>query len=407
MKLTRSINLQGVVFTIDEDAYQLLKDYLADIESRLPQDEQKDVMDDLESRIAELLQSALFAQNSESVTINMVRSVRTRIGEPDEFGENKRPVIKRERITRQGVGRVLSIVLKAILIIIAIQIFFPVLAIIFALLMALFGVSIGGMALMPALGFELLGGSTGWTWLLCLSIIAALGIPVYMLVHWIVKYSRERRHPSLRFWIITLLIWILSLCGLAASAGRMVKVNGNDLLTAIEVIDNWDESEGDWTVVDEQREVEPFHAVMLSSALRVDIHVGEQQTLQVHYSRPGEVESRVEDGVLIIEGRGNHSGRAIICVPEMDCLTAVGASKVKISGVADSMQIDLAGASKLQAEELSVRDMHITVAGASKAEVNVSGSLWAEAIGASKIMYYGNPKVEKSVSLGASKIRRG
>ena len=65
MKLTRSINLQGVVFTIDEDAYQLLKDYLSDIDSRLPFDEKKDVMDDLESRIAELLRSALFAQKVE------------------------------------------------------------------------------------------------------------------------------------------------------------------------------------------------------------------------------------------------------------------------------------------------------------------------------------------------------
>ena len=32
MKLTRNINLHGAVLTIDEDAYQLLKDYLADIE---------------------------------------------------------------------------------------------------------------------------------------------------------------------------------------------------------------------------------------------------------------------------------------------------------------------------------------------------------------------------------------
>ena len=36
MKLTRSINLNGVVLTIDEDAYLLLKDYLDDIEHRLP-----------------------------------------------------------------------------------------------------------------------------------------------------------------------------------------------------------------------------------------------------------------------------------------------------------------------------------------------------------------------------------
>lgn len=246
MKLTRSINLHGVVLNIDEDAYQLLKDYLSDIENRLPADERQDVMDDLESRIAELMQSALFDHKYESVTINMVRDVRARIGEPSEFGENKRPVIKRDRITRQGVGRVLSIVLKAILIIFAIQLLFPVLAVIFSLMMAFFGVSLGGLALIPAFGPELFGGSIGWTWLLCLSIIVAVVMPLYMIVHWIVKYSRERKHPSLKFWIITLLIWLLSLGGLTASAVKAVKANGDSIYPLLETIDRMDDYDDAW-----------------------------------------------------------------------------------------------------------------------------------------------------------------
>ena len=241
MKLTRNINLHGVVLNIDDDAYELLKEYLADIESRLPKEEQQDVMDDLESRIAELLKAALFDRKAESVTIEMVRNVRARIGEPNEFGENKRPTFKPERISRQGVGRVLTIVLKAILIIIAIQILLPVLGVVFGLLMAFFGVSIGGMALVPALGLELLGGSVGWTWVLCLSIIVAVGLPIYMIVHWIVKWSRERKHPSLRFWVITILIWLLSLGGLTASLVKVVKMNENNITTIIQTMDNWEE----------------------------------------------------------------------------------------------------------------------------------------------------------------------
>ena len=241
MKLTRTINLHGVVLTIDEDAYQMLKDYLADIENRLPDDEKSDVMDDLESRIAELFQSALFAERCESVTINMVRDVRTRIGEPDEFGENKRPVIKREPITRQGVGRVLTIVLKAILVILAVQLLFPVLAVIFGILMAFFGVSLGGIALIPAFGFELMGGSAGWTWLLCLSVFVAGCMPIYMIVHWIVKYARERKHPSLRFWLITILIWFLSLGGLAASIGKAIQANGTTMTTIVNTLDRLDD----------------------------------------------------------------------------------------------------------------------------------------------------------------------
>ena len=403
MKLTRSINLQGVVFTIDEDAYQLLKDYLSDIESRLPIDEKKDVMDDLESRIAELLQSALFAQKVESVTIEMIRNVRARIGEPDAFGENKRPVIKRERINRQGIGRVISIVLKAILIIIAIQVLFPVLAVVFALLMAFFGISIGGMALVPALGFELFGGSTAWTWVLCLSVIVALVMPVYMIVHWIVKYSRERKHPSLRFWIISLLIWLLSLGGLIASAAKALQVNGTDLVTVMETIDEWDE---DGNLIREVREVEPFNAIDASGAVKLEVNVGEPQAVNVRYAQSGAVTTEVVDGVLKVRGVDNHRGKAVISVPSLDAINLTGASHAEVHGITDELRAEITGASKLDADDLWVKNMRINVSGASKAEVNVTDSLWAQANGASKIEYKGNPAVQQSISLGASKIKR-
>lgn len=404
MKLTRNINLHGVVLTIDEDAYQLLKDYLSDIESRLPADEQKDVMDDVESRIAELLQSALFAQKGQSVTIDIVRDVRTRIGEPDEFGENKRPAIKREpKITRQGVGRVLTIVLKAILIIIAVQLFFPVLAVVFGLLVAFFGISIGGIAVIPALGLELFDGSTAWTWLLCLSVAVAVSMPIFMIVYWIVKYSREHRHPSLRFWLISLLVWVLSLCGLVASADKALKVNNTDWATVMEYLDEIDD---DASIVNEVREVDAFHAIELSGAMKAEIHVGQPQEVKVRFDRLGEVETTVEDGVLRVLGKGNHGGRAVISVPTLDALSLSGASKIDIDGDVDSLRLDAVGASKIDAEELTVKDLHLNVSGASKAEVYVTGTLWAQAAGASKITYHGNPEVLQSLAVGASRIKR-
>ncbi len=404
MKLTRNINLHGVVLTIDEDAYQLLKDYLSDIESRLPADEQKDVMDDVESRIAELLQSELFAQKGQSVTIDMARDVRTRIGEPDEFGENKRPAIKREpKITRQGVGRVLTIVLKAILIIIAVQLFFPVLAVVFGLLVAFFGISIGGIAVIPALGLELFDGSTAWTWLLCLSVAVAVCMPIFMIVYWIVKYSREHQHPSLRFWLISLLVWVLSLCGLVASADKALKVNNTDWATVMEYLDEIDD---DASIVNEVREVDAFHAIELSGAMKAEIHVGQPQEVKVRFDRLGEVETTVEDGVLRVLGKGNHGGRAVISVPTLDALSLSGASKIDIDGDVDSLRLDAVGASKIDAEELTVKDLHLNVSGASKAEVYVTGTLWAQAAGASKITYHGNPEVLQSLAVGASRIQR-
>ena len=403
MKLTRSINLQGVVFTIDEDAYQLLKDYLSDIDSRLPFDEKKDVMDDLESRIAELLRSALFAQKVESVTVEMIKDVRARIGEPDAFGENKRPVFKRDRISRQGIGRVISIILKAILIIIAIQVLFPVLAVVFALLMAFFGISIGGMALVPALGFELFGGSTAWTWVLCLSVVVALAMPVYMIVHWIVKYSRERKHPSLRFWIIAILVWLLSLGGLIASAAKALQVNGTDIVTVLETLDDLDD---DANLIREVRETEPFNAIDAAGAVKLEVYVGEPQAVNVRYAQSGAVTTEVVDGVLKICGVDNHRGKAVINVPSLEAINLTGASRAEVHGLTDELRANISGASKLDADDLWVKNMHITVSGASKAELNVTDSLWAQANGASKIEYQGNPSVQQSISLGASKIHR-
>lgn len=228
MKITRNINLHGVVLTMDEDAYLELKDYLADIENRLPEDEKTDVMDDLESRIAEVLQSELFARSAQVVTLMMIKNIENRIGAPSEFGENKRPVVPRERMSRQGVGRVLAIILKVILIIIAIQVLTPVLAVLFGLLMAVFGLSLGGAALVPAVGFTLTG-STAWTWVLSLSLICAIVMPLVMIIHWIVKYAREHKHPSLRFWVITLLLWFLSIGGLIASGIQILAANGQTL----------------------------------------------------------------------------------------------------------------------------------------------------------------------------------
>ena len=228
MKITRNINLHGVVLTMDEDAYLELKDYLADIENRLPEDEKTDVMDDLESRIAEVLQSELFARSAQVVTLMMIKNIENRIGAPSEFGENKRPVVPRERMSRQGVGRVLAIILKVILIIIAIQVLTPVLAVLFGLLMAVLGLSLGGAALVPAVGFTLTG-SAAWTWVLSLSLICAIVMPLVMIIHWIVKYAREHKHPSLRFWVITLLLWFLSIGGLIASGIQILAANGQTL----------------------------------------------------------------------------------------------------------------------------------------------------------------------------------
>ena len=87
MKKTLNINLAGYPFTIDDDAYQLLKDYLDTIRYAFEtQEDTEDLAADIESRIAELL----IEKEDEAmkiITLNEVKEVIERIGKPSEFIE--------------------------------------------------------------------------------------------------------------------------------------------------------------------------------------------------------------------------------------------------------------------------------------------------------------------------------
>jgi len=57
MKKVLEISLAGIGFTINEDAYNLLKDYLTRFEKTITNEaERKEVMEDVEARIAEIFQ---------------------------------------------------------------------------------------------------------------------------------------------------------------------------------------------------------------------------------------------------------------------------------------------------------------------------------------------------------------
>ena len=85
MKKTIDINLGGSPFIIDEDAYKLLKNYLDDIASRLPDDD-AEVINDVEARLAEILQNHISIR-SQVVDSEMVKKTMSVMGRPEEFGE--------------------------------------------------------------------------------------------------------------------------------------------------------------------------------------------------------------------------------------------------------------------------------------------------------------------------------
>lgn len=86
MNKTISVNIGGLPFIVDEDAHLMLRSYLNQIESRLTPVERREVMDDVESRIADIFSSQV---NSRMQVIGMaqVRQAISIIGSADAFGD--------------------------------------------------------------------------------------------------------------------------------------------------------------------------------------------------------------------------------------------------------------------------------------------------------------------------------
>ena len=89
MKKNITINLCGRLFQIDEDAYELLQQYIESLRSSFGKQEGgEEIVDDIEARIAELFDE-LRQQGIEAITIDHVKDIITRIGKPEELAGNE------------------------------------------------------------------------------------------------------------------------------------------------------------------------------------------------------------------------------------------------------------------------------------------------------------------------------
>jgi len=85
MKTTIKINLSGQIFTLDEDAYQVLKNYLDSISKRFRDTEEgKEIIEDIESRIAELFQEKI-SEKKQVITIDDVKAIIEIMGRPEDI----------------------------------------------------------------------------------------------------------------------------------------------------------------------------------------------------------------------------------------------------------------------------------------------------------------------------------
>jgi phage shock protein PspC (stress-responsive transcriptional regulator) len=88
MKKTFTINISGTVFHIDDDAYDKLSTYIAQINKHFGHDtDAQEIIEDIESRIAELFQERL-KNGKEVVTLDQVNEIIAIMGMPDSFDDS-------------------------------------------------------------------------------------------------------------------------------------------------------------------------------------------------------------------------------------------------------------------------------------------------------------------------------
>jgi phage shock protein PspC (stress-responsive transcriptional regulator) len=92
MKKTLTVNLNNIVFHIDDDAYEMLQTYLHEIADHFQsEDEKKEIMNDIEARIAELFNEKL-QKNKNVVNLVDVQEVIEIMGKPSQYaGEDEEP----------------------------------------------------------------------------------------------------------------------------------------------------------------------------------------------------------------------------------------------------------------------------------------------------------------------------
>ena len=86
MKKTFQVNINGKIYHIDEDAYSLLQDYLAQLRDAFPGEEGTEIVSDIEFRISEHFDQRV-ASGANVVVIDDVNYVIGIMGRPDEISE--------------------------------------------------------------------------------------------------------------------------------------------------------------------------------------------------------------------------------------------------------------------------------------------------------------------------------
>lgn len=114
----------------------------------------------------------------------------------------------------------------------------------------------------------------------------------------------------------------------------------------------------------------------------------------------------VVDGDLALEASGASRIEGELEAGAVD-LNLSGASSASLTGAAQSLAANASGASTADLGDFQAVDVSVVASGASTATVQASGTLDAEATGASHVTYFGDPTLRDVEVSGASTVEPG
>jgi len=90
MNKTININLAGIIFHLDEPAYEAFKSYLSQVKNALEDQESgAEVIADIEARIAEIFSMRLAEFKREVINTNDISFVISTLGRPEDFQDDE------------------------------------------------------------------------------------------------------------------------------------------------------------------------------------------------------------------------------------------------------------------------------------------------------------------------------
>lgn len=195
---------------------------------------------------------------------------------------------------------------------------------------------------------------------------------------------------------------------------------------------NFNGVKGSGNVTSEKRDVSGFDSVDVSGVFQVEITSGKDFSVEVQAddnllplistdisgnTLKIQMDKKVEtkNGIIVrisapniesIEASGVAKVNAADIKNESLSIDSSGASRVVVTGETSELKIDVSGATNVDAQNLKAANANVDAGGASRVQVNVANELHAEASGASRIVYSGDPRSVDNHQSGAGSVSR-